>query len=112
MNEGVRLPSGSTSRANLRPSELARSVLAAVTARMMAFGFVMYLRIISRICFSISFGWSPTGTLVRPGRSTSVRVRTLGEKIRRLIGTGDMPAFFPVLASVSRTISSLIFEKS
>jgi len=79
---------------------------------MIAFGFVIYFRIMSRICFSMSFGWSPTGTLVRPGKSTSVRVRTLGEKIRRFMGTGEIPAFFPVLASVSLTISSLILEKS
>jgi len=46
----------------------------------------MYFKIISRISLSISFGWSPTGTLVRPGRSTKVKVRTFGEKIRRLIG--------------------------
>lgn len=49
---------------------------------------------------------------MRPGKSTKVRVRTFGEKIRRLMGTGEMPAFLPVLASVSRTISSLILEKS
>lgn len=30
-------------------------------------------------------------TFVRPGRSTIVSVRTLGEKIRRLIGSGEMP---------------------
>ena len=35
----VRCPSGSTSLASFNPSELARSVFAAVTARMMAFGF-------------------------------------------------------------------------
>ena len=39
----------------------------------------------------MSFGWSPTGTFVNPGKSTSVSVTTLGEKMRRLIGTGDMP---------------------
>jgi len=101
---------------------LAKSVLAAVTARIIAFGFEMNRINMSRICFSISRGWSPTGTLVRPGRSTSVRVRTLGEKILRLIGFGEIPvvseaepksyarspAFFPVIFSVSRTISSLI----
>lgn len=29
----------------------------------------------------MSVGWSPTGILVKPGRSTSVKLRTLGEKI-------------------------------
>ena len=108
----VLVPSGSTSRANFSPSEFAKSVLAAVTARMIHAGLEMYFANMSRICFSISLGWSPTGTFVKPGRSTRVKVRTLGEKILKLIGTGDMPAFFPVLASVSRTISSRIFVKS
>ena len=108
----VLVPSGSTSRANFSPSEFAKSVLAAVTARMIHAGLEMYFNNMSRICFSISLGWSPTGTFVKPGRSTRVRVRTFGEKILRLIGNGDMPAFLPVLASVSRTISSRIFEKS
>jgi hypothetical protein len=108
----VRVPSGSTSRAILRPSELAKSVLAGVTARTMQAGLEMYLKSISRICFSMSFGWSPTGTLVKPGKSTRVRVRTLGEKMRRLMGCGEMPALRPVLASVSRTISARILLKS
>jgi hypothetical protein len=55
----------------------------------------------SRICLSISFGWSPTGTFVRPGKSTKVRVRTLGEKIRRLIGTGEIPAWHVSTRSLS-----------
>jgi hypothetical protein len=45
----VRVPSGSQSLAILSPSELARSVLAAVTARMIELGFMMNLRSISRI---------------------------------------------------------------
>lgn len=108
----VLTPSGSTSRAILRPSELARSWLAGETARMIQADFEIYFINISRICFSISFGWSPTGTFVSPGRSTSVNVRTFGENMRRLMGCGEIPAFRPVLASVSRTISSRIFPKS
>ena len=108
----VLVPSGSTSRANFNPSELAKSVFAAVTARIMHAGLDIYFISMSLICFSISRGWSPTGTFVRPGRSTSVRVRTLGENIRRLIGCGEIPAFLPVFASVSLTISSLILLKS
>jgi hypothetical protein len=108
----VRCPSGSTSRASFRPSELARSVFAAVTARMMALDLLICFMTISRICRSISRGWSPTGTFVSPGRSTRVRVRTLGEYMRRLMGAGEMPALRPVLDSVSRTISSLILLKS
>jgi hypothetical protein len=108
----VLVPSGSTSLASFSPSEFAKSVFAAVTAKMIHAGFEIYLRSISRICFSISRGWSPTGTRVTPGRSTSVRVRTFGEKTRRLMGTGEMPAFLPVFASVSRTISVRILLKS
>ena len=90
----------------------AKSVFAAVTAKMIHDGFEMNLRTMSRICFSISFGWSPTGTFVKPGRSTRVSVTTFGENMRRLMGCGEMPAFLPVFASVSRTISSRILEKS
>lgn len=39
----VRVPSGSTSRAILRPSEFAKSVLAGVTARMIQAGLEIYL---------------------------------------------------------------------
>ena len=108
----VLVPSGSTSLASFNPSEFAKSVFAAVTARMMQAGLEMYFKSISRICFSMSRGWSPTGTFVKPGKSTRVSVSTLGEKIRRLIGSGEMPALRPVLASVSRTISSRILLKS
>lgn len=87
----VLAPSGSTSRANLSPSLLAKSVFAEVTAKMIALGFVMYFKSMSLICRSISRGWSPTGTFVRPGKSTSVSVRTFGEKMRRLMGRGERP---------------------
>ena len=108
----VRVPSGSTSLAIFSPSEFAKSVLAPVTAKMIQAGFEIYFISISLICFSISFGWSPTGTLVRPGSYTRVKVTTLGENIRRFMGCGEIPAFRPVLASVSLTISSLILLKS
>ncbi|KAH3682056.1 hypothetical protein WICPIJ_006976 [Wickerhamomyces pijperi] len=72
-------PSGSTSLASFNPSELAKSWLAPLTERMMAFGLEMNFKIISLICFSMSLGWSPTGTLVRPGKSTRVKVKTWGE---------------------------------
>lgn len=54
-------PSGSTSLEILMASDVARSVLAAVTASMMEFGFCMYFKISVRICTSMSNGWSPTG---------------------------------------------------
>lgn len=56
------LPSGSTSRATLSASEVAMSVFAAVTAKMMEFGLEMNLKISSLIWISMSLGWSPTGT--------------------------------------------------
>ena len=60
----------------------------------------------------MSLGWSPTGTFVNPGKLTSVSVRTLGEKMRKLMGCGEMLALHPVLTSVSRTISERILLKS
>jgi hypothetical protein len=45
----VRSPSGSTVRAILSPSLLTKSLLAAVTARIMAFGFWMKSRHMLRI---------------------------------------------------------------
>jgi hypothetical protein len=38
----------------------------------------------------MSGGWSPTGTLVNPGKSTNVIVRTFGDTIRRRIGSDEM----------------------
>ena len=77
--------------ASLSASEVERSVLAADTARMMELGLAMYLMHMSLTWASMSSGWSPTGTLVIPGRSTRVKVRTRGEKILRWIGSGQMP---------------------
>lgn len=131
-------PSGSTSRASFKPSELARSWLAAVTARIIELGLVMNLSSISLICLSMSLGYprgrsrsapchctgnalqhapglqqaplkvkgrqksvrpcleqadekNGTLTLVIPGKSTRVKVRTLGLKMRKLMGSGEMP---------------------
>lgn len=69
----VLVPSGSQSLAIFNPSELAKSVLAAVTAKIIEFGFMINLSNISRICFSISRGWSPTGTYEFKSRESSVR---------------------------------------
>ncbi len=66
------LPSGSTDLARFSASEVARSVLAGVTARIRQVSLEMNCMIMSRIWASISAGWSPTGILVRPGRSMSV----------------------------------------
>jgi hypothetical protein len=55
---------------------LPKSELAGDTARIKQFGFVMNSIIIFRICISISAGWSPIGTRVRPGKSTNVKLST------------------------------------
>ena len=70
------LPSGSTDLAKLSASEVAKSVLAGVTARMRQVSLVMNCMIMSLIWASMSTGWSPTGILVRPGRSISVMFKT------------------------------------
>jgi len=75
-----RSPWGSNSFAILRASELARSELAGETARMRQLSLQTNWLIMSRICCSISAGWSPTGTLVIPGRSTRVRFNTASMK--------------------------------
>mmetsp|Transcript_43927 Transcript_43927/g.139975 ORF Transcript_43927/g.139975 Transcript_43927/m.139975 type:complete len:251 (-) Transcript_43927:118-870(-) len=108
----VRSPRGSAARAMLRASELARSTLAGETARMMQLPTCMYVLIMRRICSSMSLGWSPTGTLVMPGRSTRVMVSTCGEQILSRICLWLIPLLDPVSRSVSRSISSRIFWKS
>jgi len=70
----VRSPSGSTARAIDRASELTRSAFEGETASMRQVGWRMYSDIILRILSSMSLGWSPTGTLASPGRSTRVIV--------------------------------------
>lgn len=74
-------PWGSTSFASFSASEFARSVLAGVTAKIRQFSLVMNCIIISLIWYSISGGWSPTGTFVIPGKSISVRFNTVWERM-------------------------------
>eukprot|EP00890_Picochlorum_soloecismus_P001057 jgi/Picsp_1/1952/NSC_05418-R1_---NA--- len=108
----VRIPVGSTFLAKSKASEDAKSWFAGDTARIMQVGELIYFRISFRSCLSISSGWSPTGTRVIPGKSTSVMVRTRGEKIRNRIGSLDMLFSVPTLLSVSVSISILILSKS
>lgn len=72
------LPSGSTLCANWSASDVARSVLAGVTARMRQVSLQMNCMSMSRIWLSMSTGWSPTAILVRPGRSIKVMFSTAG----------------------------------
>ena len=81
-------PNGSSSCASLIASLFARSVFAPVTASIIALGLDMYLRDMSRICSSMSTGWSPTATLAIPGRSTTVSARTWGGVYFEVYGGG------------------------
>ena len=74
----VRRPSGSTARASSSASLLARSALAGDTASTRHVGCRMYSSTARRMRASMSLGWSPTGTLAMPGRSTSVIVLSAG----------------------------------
>ena len=76
-NTHTHTPVGSTSLAILRASEVARSELAGVTARTSVFSLVMNCITMSLIWNSMSGGWLPTGTFVRPGRSTKVKFNTV-----------------------------------
>ena len=88
------LPWGSTSFASLRASELARSVLAGVTARIRQLSLVMNCIIMSLICCSMSTGWSPTGTLVIPGRSMRVRFSTAQSEECKIRGMSNATVTF------------------
>lgn len=134
------LPWGSTSLAILRASELARSVLAGETARMRQLSLLMNSKSMLRIWISMSGGWSPTATLVIPGKSIRVKFSTVGtgqnagrcfhthckhERVRfwrrlipcgevtlRLMGMLEMPLLLPVTRSVSSSISLRTISKS
>ena len=93
-----RIPSGSTILATWSASELAKSVLAGVTARIRHVSFEMNISNMSLICCSISAGWSPTGTFVSPGRSISVMFKTGGKKKRFRQNGGKSKATAPIMA--------------
>jgi hypothetical protein len=95
------IPSGSATPAIWRASELAKSEFAGVTARIRQEGSLIYDMIIVLIRASISEGWSPTGTFVMPGRSTSVMSRTFGETIFKRICLSETPLLSPASLSVS-----------
>ena len=69
-------PSGSACLAICKASEVARSWLAGVTARMRQVSRQMNCMIMSLICCPMSEGWSPTAIFVIPGRSIRVMFRT------------------------------------
>lgn len=110
-HHALALPCGSTSFASLRASELARSVLAGVTAKIKQLSLVMNCRIMSLICCSMSTGWSPTGTLVIPGRSMRVRFSTAQTEECNLRITGNTCVSFlwHIVSQRGIFIISLVF---
>ncbi len=108
---GIALPCGSTSFASLRASELARSVLAGVTARIKQLSLVMNCMIMSLICCSMSTGWSPTGTLVIPGRSMRVRFSTAQSQECNIRRTGHSCVTFlwPIICQRGSSLFPLQF---
>ena len=71
------LPSGSTDLAKFKASDVAKSVFAGVTAKIRHVSLVINCISMSRICCSISAGWSPTGIFVSPGKSIRVMFNTV-----------------------------------
>jgi len=96
----VLVPCGSTSLANFNDSLLAKSSFPLLTANINEFLFLMYGIIKSNIFLSMSLGYSPTGFLVIPGKSTNMRSTTVGLPYFNLIGTLLMSLFFPHMFSV------------
>jgi len=97
----VRSPFGSTSLANYKASEFARSVLAGVNARINAFSGLMYFKISRLIWLSMSLAWSLIGTLVRPGKSTKVKSIKFSEYMVREIALSVTPLSLPASLLVS-----------
>jgi len=75
----VLVPSLSTYLANFNDYEFAESSIALVTATTIQFGFLIYPFIILTTCYSMSFGWSPIGFFIIPGKSTRRRSKTFLE---------------------------------
>ena len=76
-------PDGSTSLANFKASEFARSEFAGDTAKIKQLSLPTNCSTISRICCSISAGWPATAIFVIPGRSIKVRFNTKNWKGNR-----------------------------
>ena len=75
----LQVPSGSTCLAICRASEVAKSVLAGVTAKIRHVSLEINWNSMSLIWASMSTGWSPTGTFVSPGKSIIVMFRTMDD---------------------------------
>ena len=80
------------------------SWFAADTARMMQLGLAITSYTICLMMSAMFMGWSPTGTLVSPGRSTRVRLSTDLECTRRMSGSLDTALLAPATLSVSDSI--------
>lgn len=60
-------------------------MLAGVTAKTRQLDLLIKVRIMLRICISISGGWSPTAIFVKPGKSIRVKLRTKRDKKKKKI---------------------------
>ena len=105
-------PVVSISFANFNPSDVAISLFAAMTHKIIVKGSSIYLVAIFLVISSIFLGWFPTGTLVTPGKSTRVRSGHVGEYTFNTIGLSTI--FLSVLhtSSVRASIVSLTLIKS
>ena len=105
-------PEVSISLANLSPSEVAISLFAAMTHKIIVKGSSIYLIAIFFVISSIFFGWPSIGTLVTPGKSTKVRSGHVCEYTFNTIGLSKIFLSFPHTSSVKASIVSLTLIKS
>ena len=105
-------PVTSISLASINPSEVAISLFAAMTHKIIVKGSSAYLLAISFVICSIFFGWSPIGTLVTPGKSTKVRSGHVCEYTFNTIGLSTIFLFVLHISSVKASMVSLTFIKS
>ena len=66
-------------------------------------GWEVYLKSMSRICFSMSLGWSSTGTFVNPGKLTKcLRWSCLDLHVADNLGTNLVKVIEPFIRDVEK----------
>ena len=108
----VLVPETSISLANIKPSDVAISLFAAITHNIIVKGSSTYLLAMSFVICSMFFGWSPMGTLVTPGKSTKVKSGQVCEYTFKTIGLSIIFLLVLQTSSVNASIVSLTFTKS
>ena len=107
----VRSPARSTSLANTKASDVAKSAFAALTQSNTALGFLANCWHNRLILSPMSSGWPRTGTRVTPGKSTKVKEGAPATCSRNTMGVAQMsfssPASLAVCASISALIASI-----